>query len=87
MVCGGFTLWWLIRTAAYINTPIGPYHEYYPHNWGFQPIVGALYCGALLAVTAGVIAIERWLLGLFGAPESDRASKFDRVIASRLDTR
>lgn len=64
-VCGAFIVWWLVRTDAYVNTPIGPNDEYYPHNWGFQLLVGALYCVALLALTAGVIAVERWLVDIF----------------------
>lgn len=74
LVCGTFTLWWLIRTAAYVETPIGPNDEYYPHNWGFQLAVGTLYCVGLLALTTGIISVERWLFGLFSrSAGSDRA--------------
>jgi hypothetical protein len=72
-VSGAFIAWWLYRTAAYLNSPIGPYDEYYPHNWGFQLIVGALYCVALLALTAVVIMLERWLLDLISTTEDPDA--------------
>jgi hypothetical protein len=65
MLVGGiFILWWLIRAAAYIKTPIRLHDEIYAHNWGFQLIVGSLYLVALVAFTAFVIAVERWLLDL-----------------------
>jgi hypothetical protein len=64
------------ENRAYVETPIGPNDEYYPHNWGFQLIVGGVYCVALLALTAGVIAVERSLIDLFSrSSESDSARK------------
>jgi hypothetical protein len=60
-----FIVWWVARTAAYIKAPIGPYDEYYPHNWGFQMTVGGIYCVPVLAITAGVIILERWMLDIF----------------------
>jgi hypothetical protein len=64
-VSGVFISWWLIRTASYVKAPLGLRAEYYPHNWGFQLIVGALYYVPLLALTAGLIILECWLLDLF----------------------
>jgi hypothetical protein len=64
-VSGVFISWWIIRTVSYVKAPLGPHDEYYPHNWGFQLIVGALYYVPLLTLTAGVIILERWLLDVF----------------------
>lgn len=80
VVVGTFTAWWIFRTSAYLRNPIGPYGEYYAHNWGFQGAVGALYLVGLLAFTSFVIILERWVYGFFGdegprlpgiGPESD----------------
>jgi hypothetical protein len=90
-VSGVFISWWLIRTASYVKAPLGPYDEYYPHNWGFQLLVGALYYAPLLALTAGVIVLERWLLDLFyKAKESDPNSlngldRIERTMLQELD--
>jgi hypothetical protein len=76
-VSGSFISWWLIRTASYVKAPLGPYDEYYPHNWGFQLIVGVLYYVPLLALTAGLLILERWLLDLSSnAKESDGSDSF-----------
>jgi hypothetical protein len=87
-VSGLFISWWLIRTASYVKAPLGPHDEYYPHNWGFQLIVGALYYVPLLALTAGVIILERWLLDLFfkaKESESDLLDDLDRVERTMLE--
>jgi hypothetical protein len=90
-VSGVFISWWLIRTTSYLKAPLGPYDEYYPHNWGFQLIVGALYYVPLLALTAGVIVLERWLLDLFykakeSAPDPlDDLDRVERTMLEELD--
>jgi hypothetical protein len=87
-VSGVFISWWLIRTAAYVKAPLGPHDEYYPHNWGFQLIVGALYYVPLLALTAGIIILERWLLDLFlkaKESESGLLDDLDRVERTMLE--
>lgn len=87
-VSGVFISWWLIRTASYLRAPIGPHDEYYPHNWGFQLIVGAVYYVPLLALTAGVIVLERWLLDLiYKSKESvpDPLEDLDRVERTMLE--
>lgn len=73
VVIGGFTSWWLYRTAAYLRTPIGPHEEYYAHHWGYQGMVGALYLVGLLALTGFVIVLERWVYGLFASNGKSRA--------------
>jgi hypothetical protein len=83
-----FISWWLIGTASYVRAPLGPYDEYYPHNWAFQILVGGLYYIPLLALTAGVIILERWLLDLFyNARESgsDLLDDLDRVERTMLE--
>jgi hypothetical protein len=70
LVISASTCWWLYRTSAYLRTPIGPYGEYYAHNWGFQGLVGALYLCGLLAITAFVIILERWICSLFTSRRS-----------------
>jgi hypothetical protein len=65
VVISVFTSWWLFRTSVYLKTPIGPYGEYYAHNWGFQGMVGALYLIGLLVLTTFVIILERWIYGFF----------------------
>jgi hypothetical protein len=69
-VVGAFTSWWIFRTSAYLRTPIGPYGEYYAHNWGFQGLVGVLYLVGLLAMTTFVIVLERWICSLFSSRRS-----------------
>jgi len=61
-----FLSWWIYRTEIYLRTPIGPHDEYYPHNWGFQSVVGALYPVGLLTLAAFVIILERWIYDLVG---------------------
>lgn len=67
-----FLSWWIYRTEIYLRTPIAPHDEYYPHNWGFQSVVGSLYLAGLLALTAFVIILERWIydLGRLRRPQS-----------------
>lgn len=91
VVSGVFISWWLVRTASYVNAPLGPQDEYYPHHWGFQLIVGALYYVPLLGLTAWVIILERWLLDLFyKARESERGllddlDQVERTMLEELD--
>ena len=59
-----FASWWLYRTSIYLRASIGPHDEYYPHNWGFQGVVGILYLVGLLIPTAFVIMLERWIYDL-----------------------
>ena len=59
-----FLSWWIYRTEMYLHAPIGPHDEYYPHNWGFQSVVGALYLVGLLTLTAFVIILVRWIYDL-----------------------
>ena len=83
-----FIFWWLIRTASYVKAPLGPHNEYYAHNWAFQLIVGAVYYVPLLALTVGVIILERWLLDLFykaNESESDLLDDLDRVERTMLE--
>lgn len=87
-VSGVFISWWLIRTASYVKAPLGPHDEYYPHNWGFQLIVGTLYFVALLALTAWVIILERWLLDFFckaKESESELLDDLDQVERTMLE--
>ena len=78
LVIGAFTAWWLIRTRAFLRAPIGPYGEYYVHNWSFQGMVGILYLVGLLAFTTFLIILERWIFGLFFDDERRRVSKSRR---------
>jgi hypothetical protein len=66
LVVVAFVSWWIYKTEIYLHTPIGPHDEYYPHNWGFQSVVGGLYLVGLLALTAFVIILERWICDLVG---------------------
>ena len=65
VVVGVFAAWWAFRTTEYLGTPIRPSEEVYAHNWGFQCMVGAIYLVGLLAISAFVLSIERWIYGFF----------------------
>ena len=59
---GGFVWWWLYRTSSYLSKPIGMHDEYYPHNWGFQLIVGGIYLVGWSAAVASLIILEYFIL-------------------------
>jgi hypothetical protein len=59
----GFTLWFFIRTSAFMAGPVP--NDYYTRSWGFQSLVGLLYLAGALVMLTFVVCVEVGLIDLY----------------------